>query len=52
MEWDGEDLRQKMLDICRYEMEFCEGGKYFLAGDDAEMPKQHWQKLIEKLENL
>lgn len=50
--WNGEELRQKMLEICRDELNHCEGGKYFLVGDESEMPKQHWEQLIVKLENL
>jgi len=48
MEWNGEDLRQKMLEICRFEIDDLdrEDNHY------PEMPKQHWEQLIEKLENL
>lgn len=50
--WSGETLREYMLKTCHDELNHCEGGKYFLVGDDPEMPKQHWEQLIVKLENL
>lgn len=47
MEWDGEDLRQIMLDICRNTLDFSLDPE-----NDSDMPPEHWQKLLEKLENL
>lgn len=45
-EWDGEDLRQKMLEICREELIMSD------PENDPEMPKKHWEQLIVKLEKL
>lgn len=47
MEWDGETLRQEMLDICRDELNLSLDPE-----NDRDMPPEHWEKLIEKLENL
>lgn len=46
IEWDGEDLRQKMLEICREELTMSD------PENDPEMPKQHWEQLTEKLEEI
>lgn len=46
-EWDAEELRQKMLDICRYELNLSLDPE-----NDRDMPPEHWKQLIEKLENL
>lgn len=45
--WDGHDLCQKMLTICREELLRSEE-----EGLHADMPVEHWKQLIEKLENL
>lgn len=47
MEWEGEDLRQETLDICRDELNLSLDPEI-----DRDMPPEHWEKLIEKLENL
>lgn len=45
--WDAEALREEMLDICRDELLRSKDPE-----DDRDMPPEHWEKLIEKLENL
>lgn len=47
MEWNAEDLRQEMLDICRNELNRSQD-----PDDDRDMPPEHWEKLIKELENL
>lgn len=45
--WDAEELREKMLDICHDELLRSEE-----EGLSADMPVEHWKQLIEKLQNL
>jgi len=45
IEWDGEKLRQKMLEICLDEHTYSND-------HERDMMPKHWEQLIEKLENL